>query len=239
MSWTNLVMSAQLLIAQAQDAGAQQEEARVYRQQMKRTIDEVLASPQFSDMEDSSSDWAHRVLEWFRSLFTGVGEAAGGLPAGVLWSLITICGLIILAILLHAVWTAVVSLRQSRSDVSLFAESQEPAGELLGIRELNAGDMARQARAHMAEARAEEALRYFYAAMILRLDEMRRLRYRPAKTNRDYLRELATDDAAYPAFDRITRAFEAAVYARRGAMLDDCRFADEALANLEREAAAS
>jgi hypothetical protein len=209
--------------------------AQLHREQMKQTISDVLASPQFGEMDDARDEWARRFVDWLRSLFSSAGEAVDSLPEWALWTLIIICSLIVLALLLHAIYTAVIALRQSRGSKPFFEKEAQPAGELLGIAELDAGAIAKQARAFLMENKAEPALRYFYAAMILRLDQMRRLRYRPANTNRDYLRELPAHDPSYPAFSRITRAFEEAVYARQGAMLDDCRFADDALADLEKE----
>lgn len=229
-------------IAQVQDAqGAtamadQAAQRHANQQQMKRAIDEVLATSQFGDMDDARDDWARNFVEWLRSVFTGAGDAAGSLPEWALWTLITLCSLIILAVLLHAVYTAVMSMKQARSGRDMFDSDEQPVGELLGISELDPSEIAKQARAFLKENNAEAALRYFYAAMILRLDQLRRLRYKPAKTNRDYLRELPAHDVAYPAFNRITRAFEQAVYARQGALLDDCRYADDALADLESEA---
>ncbi len=219
--------------AQQQADGAAGRSA--YQQRMQQTVDDVLASGQYGE-SSGEGEWVRRVIDWFRSLFEGVGNAADSLPVWALWTIIIFCSAIVLAVVLHAIWTAYVSIRSTDGD-DLIVFDAEPAaqGPLLGIRELDAAVVAKQAREYFAAGRTEMALRYFYAAMILQLDQLRRLRYQPSKTNRDYLRELPSQDPAYPAFDHVTRAFESAVYGRLGATQDDCRFADDALQTLETE----
>lgn len=191
---------------------------KAYHEHARQTITDVLADDEFANLSPNEDQWLREMSEKLRDMFRSMGDRFDQLPVWVhkviiAWMIITLA-----AVLAHLIYTLWQSLRRESVAVSLDLSAtgdKKKALELLGVRELDYESVLRRARELLSAGDLEAAVRYFYAAAILYLDRQGRVRFAPAKTNRDYLRELPMGDPALEPLRAMTRQFEASVFGRR------------------------
>lgn len=147
-------------------------------------LDEILSRPEFASATSSPTaepslfqQLVRRLIRWWRE---HVGE-----PPGIEY-LFTILGVaVVLAVLVYAfrgAWRQWVAEGQGRADGLADDEADLSSDEALArAQALSAGGDYRQ------------AVRYLYLSTLLWLDERGLLRYDPALTNREFLRQVARD----------------------------------------------
>jgi hypothetical protein len=139
------------------------------------------------------------------------------------WLLIIWLVLTLLAILAHMLYVLVGLFGDRTGGARSTIRSADPARPWLGLVDLDY-ESARQHAAELAvERRWSDAVKYLYMAAILRLDRAGLIGFRPTKTNRDFVRELARHPQQQAGFQRLTSRFEATAYGGRGADEARCR----------------
>ena len=187
-----------------------------YHTQSRAVVEQVLANEEFENLTAANDEWLERWIEQLRQFFQDLRSGIDQLPVWVhqiiiAWMLITL-----VAVLLHLIYTLWQSLRSEggRKGLSDTSERAAEAG-LMGIRELDFDAVFARAMTLLESERFEQAVRHLYAAAILHLDLHGRLHFAPAKTNGDYLQELAPGDPAHQPLQQMTWQFEATVFGRR------------------------
>lgn len=190
--------------------------SEAYHQHAKDTFTRVLADDEFANLNPTSDRWLRekfeQIADYFRSMRSGIDQ----MPVWVHKLIIAWMIIALLAVLLHLIYTVWQSLGSPSGERGLSDEPRDKAAPgLLGVRELDFDAVVRRARELFDSGDFRGAVRHYYAAAILLLDRQGRLRFAPAKTNRDYLRELALGDPAHPPLRAMTRQFEATVFGQR------------------------
>ncbi|MGH8887134.1 MAG: DUF4129 domain-containing protein [Egibacteraceae bacterium] len=168
-------------------------------EQVRRTVQEVLARPEYAPIRPSLLDrvwgWA---LDQVGRLLDALGGAGGSLVA---WAVI----LVVLAVVgVVVVWF----LRGVRADPDV-------ADPVTGAIGRTAADWAAEAAGHEQAGRWREALRCRYRELIAELAVAGLVEEAPGRTTGEYLAELRTSlPDADPSATALTRAFEAVWYGR-------------------------
>jgi hypothetical protein len=166
-------------------------------EQVRRTVEEVLARPEYRPIQPSLLDrvWSG-VLDQIGRLLGALGAQGGDLAA---WILI----LVVLAVFVaSAVWF----LRGVRADPDVV----DPVAGVIGR---TPADWAAEAAGHEQAGRWRDALRCHYRALIVELAVAGLVEEAPGRTTGEYLAELrASLPDADPSATALTRAFEAVWY---------------------------
>ncbi|HVU01705.1 MAG TPA: DUF4129 domain-containing protein [Polyangiaceae bacterium] len=176
---------------------------------VRRAVDAVLASPEFSGVDPDPSLLA-RLVEWLRSLFDGAGRWLEHVPSWVAWTMSAWMALTLLAVFGHTLFT--LFRLGSRGATGAAARRRQRRGELLGITDLDEETVLAEARASLGRGEFDRAVRYAYAAGILLLDRVGLVEFETGKTNRDYGRELRGAPVTSERFSGMTDAFETIAY---------------------------
>ncbi|MGE5327126.1 MAG: DUF4129 domain-containing protein [Deltaproteobacteria bacterium] len=182
-------------------------------------LDKILAQPEFGKvhgptwldrMADRISDWLDKMLERF-------GTGVSGHPRIVRWMfwllLIGAAGVLL-------VWMTRRLLQRTGTE-RLSLPSPESDGPW------SSRDLARQARAAAARGDFREATRFAYWAGIHRLEERGLWTADPARTHREYLRLVGSDQPQRQPLEALTRQFERVWYALEPASEGDYQFTVE------------
>lgn len=182
-------------------------------QRARAAVEQVLAEPEFADLNpDAGPPWW---VEWLKPVFEAIRDFFAGLPDWLFWVVIVWMILTLVAIALHLVWVLIGTLGGGGATPP---ERRPHAGQMLGIADLEFDSVYDRAQQLLQAGDWAAAVRYLYVATLLWLDRSGRVRFRPSKTNRDYLSELRTDPPVCEPFVDLTRLFEHAVY--RGDAVD-------------------
>lgn len=211
--WLTSVVLCAAATAQTMAAAESQggDSLRVYHQQARRTVRDVLAEREFAQLRADPYGWLRAVMEWLQSALYGVRDTLEALPRWIFWLVVAWMVITLVAILAHLVYTLYLVLGGSSRRAAARAGRSRHEGELFGIRELEFESVYARARALLAESNWTEAIKYFYVSAILWLDRQGRIAFRHSKTNYDYLRELRATEQQAP-FRQLTEQFEATVY---------------------------
>ncbi|MGH8904819.1 MAG: DUF4129 domain-containing protein [Egibacteraceae bacterium] len=166
-------------------------------EQVRRTVGEVLARPEYRPLRPSLLDRAWGwVLDRIGRLLDALGGTGGDLVA---WA-------VVLAILAVFVAVTVWFLRGVRADPDV-------VGPVTGAIGRTPADWAAEAAAHEQAGRWREALRCRYRELIAELALAGLVEEMPGRTTGEYLAELrASLPGADPGATALTRAFEAVWY---------------------------
>lgn len=166
-------------------------------EQVRRTVEEVLARPEYRPSRPSLLDRAWGwVLDHLGRLLDALGGAGGDLVA---W-------LVVLAILAAFVAVAIWFLRGVRADPDII----DPIAGAIGR---TATEWEAEAAAHEQAGRWREALRCRYRELIAELAVAGLVEEAPGRTTGEYLAGLrASLPGADPSATALTRAFEAVWY---------------------------
>jgi hypothetical protein len=182
----------------------------VYRAAVREAAREVLARPEFADSAADQPGWWESFLEWLQGVLGGVGRVARALPEWVFWLIVVWMVLALVAAIVHMLWTLYQMLAPGRASAE--ARSERRASEILGIRDLDLEGVLGRGRALLEQGRFSDAVRHFYVAAILELERHGALLPTPAKTNRDYVRELGATPRWQAPFQELTRRYERSAY---------------------------
>jgi len=211
------------------------EQTNDYHSHARAIVAEVLADPEFGGGASAPSLW-QRFAKWIERLLTRMGHAISGLPPWLFWFVLIWLVLALLAILAHLIYVLLgVFGARSGSAAGARSEGAEDNGDLLGIRDLEPETAYAEASRWLSRSDWPRATRYLYMAAILRLDRAGRIRFRHAKTNQDYVRELSQDARRRTWFQQLTSVFEAVVYGSRPATEATCREMNTAVEALGHE----
>lgn len=180
------------------------------RAAVRETAREVLSRAEFAQSAAEQPGWWKAFLEWLRDLLGGVGRAARSLPEWVFWLIVVWMVLALVAALVHMLWTLYQLLAPGGAGAA--TGNERLRGEILGIRDLDFDGVLAQGRALLEQGRFADAVRHFYVAAILELERHGALAPTPAKTNRDYVRELAAAPRWQPSFQELTSRYERSAY---------------------------
>lgn len=190
---------------------------------VRAAIAEVLARKEFADLHADPNAFSRWLVEWIESLLRRISSAIKGLPHLVLWVIVAWMVLTLLAILAHLVYTLWKFLGGAGRPSLAGPSARRPAGELLGIRDLDFDSVYADACRLLAAGEWLAATKHLYVAAILWLDRQGWIAFRPAKTNRDYLGELQSRSHLQGPFRRLTEGFESIVYGGQSATASAAR----------------
>lgn len=195
----------------------------------------VLRRPEFRP--SIFEEWNRRWNEWLRAMlqrmFGNVQPATLDLIAKTLYY--GVLGFLVL-FLAYLIWTYVPGLRfRRRGRAARLEDEDEVALPQRAAKHLALAEAAASAGRYL------EALRHTYTAMLLMLDEARRLEYDPSRTNWEVLRLLRSGGlgAEREVLLPVTRAIDEKLYGGRPASEEDYRTSREACARLRQTLASS
>ncbi len=220
---SQLLLDAQARLAQdliqANGAPAVPQPHAAEREAMKQ----VLAGRDFRDLAEPSArdSLLERLGNWLNHLFESAsrfGERSAWIGRVLVWGFI-------LAVCVGLVWSLMQLERRWR--IRLVPEDFGPAAGAASARPWQ--KWLEDARAAAAAGQWREAIHFVYWASISRLESKRLWPADRARTPREYLALVATDDPRRPSLAKLTGSFERVWYGGRGAAESDYRQA-EALA---------
>lgn len=213
-----------LLWAAAAPAAAQPmgDDAASRQQQMRQTVDEVLAGRQFKGLHESEGQWLRWLLGRAKALLEAIGNLFRELPDWLWWVLLIWMVLTLLAILGHVAYTLWLTLGQPGRRGGPEGRGRRRGESWLGVRDLDFASVYERAVALRQAGQWAEAIRYLYVAAILWLDEAGAIAFRQSKTNGDYLRELREKPEHLTLLRGMTGVFEATVYGGAAATKQSC-----------------
>jgi hypothetical protein len=172
---------------------------------VRTEIKEILAHPRFAPHVSP----LQQVRLWIGEKLAGLLGLLRGGSTTLLLVVIIWCVLTLAAVLGHIIYTTRLALRKSKHmasglDLDDFEHLKDkPYEELLAIM-----------RERAAKGRFREAIGVMMLALLRWLDDAELVMFHQSKTNGDYVREYAPDDAGRGDFGQFAVAFDAAVYGR-------------------------
>ena len=183
-------------------------------ERVRATVNQVLAEPEFARNDSNARGLLEWLASWLQRSLHRVGDTVRDLPEWALWLILAWLTLTLLAIVIHAIYVLLGwSGRLGR--VGSLPRGNGQTRELLGVPELDYDRIRLECERALAAGDWERLVRLSYAAAILWLDRVGRVRFLPCKTNRDYMSELSAEPQAAALraiFERMTRVFERIVY---------------------------
>jgi len=165
----------------------------------------VLSHSQFAERWSFWGWLGEKIFSALRmpSLGRGVGTF-------ILWVVLIWCGLTLLAILGHLIWTIVVLIRSSPR----FARSARElgTGALAGLENLSYSDLCAKMKELASQGRFRLAVAAMMVALLRLLDEASVLDFHKSKTNGDYVREYSPDRTGREDFRQFVRACDGTIY---------------------------
>lgn len=193
-------MSAQVAVSAGQDS-------------LRAVLDSVFRQPQYA--------WAERpnplafLARWWEGLITWITDLESSNPS-VYWLLVGLMLAVVAAVVVHAGWVMVRTLRAARAP----ANPTETTAYMVRDAAWHRDEVARLAGA----GRFVEAMQVDFLRLALELDSRRRLRFHPSKTPEEYAREAQLPDPERSEFQALIQTLYR--YAFAGASCDATAFAD-------------
>lgn len=162
---------------------------------LRAVLDSVFADPRYA--------WVERpnplafLARWWNALLDWIGALESRNP-GVYWLLFWVMLTVLAAVVVHAGWILVRTLRAAQAPADPGAISAHPVRDAAWYR----GESARLAEA----GRFTEAMQADFLALALDLDRRGLLRFHPSKTPEEYAREARLPDPARAEFRDLVRA---------------------------------
>jgi hypothetical protein len=191
--------------------------------QERAVMQQVLAEPEFRDLQPSVRD---SVLEKFGNWLNRLFESAANLKARSAWVGRALVRGFILAVCVALVWSLLRLERRWR--VQLTPDLDRPAPGAASARDWQL--WLEDARSSAASGQWREAIHFLYWAAISRLESRRLWPADRARTPREYLALVASEDPRKPGLSQLTSTFERFWYGGRNAGECDYKKA-EALAS--------
>jgi hypothetical protein len=186
-------------------------------------MQQVLAEPEFRDLQPSVRD---SVLEKFGNWLNRLFESAANLKARSAWVGRALVWGFILAVCVALVWSLLRLERRWR--VQLTPDLDRPAPGAASARDWQL--WLEDARSSASSGQWREAIHFLYWAAISRLESRRLWPADRARTPREYLALVASEDPRKPGLSQLTSTFERFWYGGRNAGECDYKKA-EALAS--------
>ncbi len=176
-------MSLQLPVAQAPAVDS-----------LRAVLDSVFTDPAYAWVERSNPlaflrRWWEALIGWIEALETR--------NPGTYWLLFGAMLAVLAAVVVHAIWVMVRTLRQAQAP----ANPGEIPAHLVRDAAWYRGESVRLAQA----SRYSEAMQADFLALALELDRRRLLRFHPSKTPEEYAREARLPDTARADFRELVR----------------------------------
>lgn len=213
-------------LAQADGAASAPPSAAADRTPVRDVLKQVLASRDFRNLEAPNARDAalERLGIWLNMLFDSIDRLqtrSAWLGRVVVWGFI-------LAVCVGLAWGLLQMERRWR--IRLVPESSAPAAGAASARDWQL--WMEDARRSAAAGQWREAVHFVYWAAISRLESRRLWPADRARTPREYLALVASDDPRRPGLSALTGSFERIWYGGRPAGEADYRQAEELAANL-------
>lgn len=202
------------------------------RRQVREAVAEVLAQPEFRRVRDDSRSWAEWLAEHLNAALLWLRDRLWGLPGWLSWFIVIWMVLTVVAILAHLVF---VLASQFGVGGSRQTGHRRDEGRICGIQNPDFDAVFAEAQRQLEARHWAAAVRYLYVAAILWLDQRGMVRFRAAKTNRDYLNELTTHAGAQQHFRVMTSTFDRVVYGGAAPSESTCRTMAATLESLQSE----
>ncbi|MGD8453826.1 MAG: DUF4129 domain-containing protein [Phycisphaerae bacterium] len=190
------------------------------QQQVRETVAEVLAQPEFRHVHDKGRKWREWLWEKLSGLCKWLRDWLWGLPSWLSWLIVIWLALTLLAILAHLAYVIITQFGGGRGP---WVKHTRATGRLATVCELEFDTLLAEARRHLDAGEWLAAVRYLYVASILWLDRQGWVHFRESKTNGDYIRELAPHAGAQQCFRSLTRTFDGIVYGGTAPSEETCR----------------
>lgn len=193
---------------------------------LRRVLDSVFAGPDYRWLPEV--DPLASLRRWLYSLTAWLDGLSEHSPA-LYWLLIGAMAAVLVAILVHAVWILVRTLRAAGAPPTAATVSlAEPRG---------AAWFRREAQGLARRGRYVEAMQAEFRALVLDLDQRRVLRFHPSKTPVEYTGEARLTGSSRDSFRELVSLLYGYAFARRPCGPEEFR-AWHALADVHRYAAA-
>jgi uncharacterized protein DUF4129 len=185
-------------------------------------LNSILARPEYRSDEEKASS-INRLIRRLRDAILRFLEKlalrSGAAPNAPNSGLLSISRIVLVFILLAATVIGAIKLlnhfhlnRRSRESKDV----RQVLGEELDA-DLTASDLLAKATELAKEGDFRTAIRRVYIALLLELELRGKLPLHPAKTNRDYLNDMRSEDQVFMTFSSMTGTFEMTWYGERGA----------------------
>ena len=171
---------------------------------LRAVLDSVFAAPDYRWVERPEAwatlrRWLRLLQQWLFDLNDAHPAAFRGLMLGLL--------LLVVAMFAHAAWVFLQTLRAAHAPA-------DPGPAIAAVRR-DGNWFRHEADRLAAEARYAEAMQYDFLALVLALDALARVRFHPAKTPGEYLREARLDPEPLGRLRELVRALYGFVFARK------------------------
>jgi hypothetical protein len=208
-----------------------------YHQRAREALNHVLATPEFRHLGGGKT-LSERFYEWLINLLEPLGRTIRSLPQWVLWLVIIWMILCLLAVVIHLLYVILTAVGVGITPASRGAEGFADASSVFGIRALDFESIVTRARELANQGAWAHAIKYAYLAAILWLDRRGLVMFHPAKSNGDYVRELARVPQRQQVFRQLTDHCEPTVYGGVPATGEHCQRVLVMLEHIQRETAA-
>lgn len=173
-------------------------------EEVRRKLEEILRRPEFVNKE-ALAKWLQSVADGLAGFFNRV--TGKNIKIGYLSFLESILAILAAAsVLLVLIYTC---LRLYRYFSPEYAETPSPGNDPTSI---NSDQLRTQASVCAEKGEYREAIRYLYLSLLLFLDQKKLIRYRPSKTNREYLQEFRRNETGQDGFYGVVSFFEGKWY---------------------------
>lgn len=228
-----VVLAAGTLAAAAGHQGPSEGQAA----RVRAVVQEVLAQPEFRAAREDNSRWRQWLAQQFQAVSNWLHDAFQRLPGWLAWLIVIWLLLTLVAILAHLVY--VIAQQFSGGGGGRRKSSAQADLRTYGSGTLASDACLATARRYLAAGDWAAAVRHFYVAALLWLDQRGCVSFHESKTNYDYIRELAAPVGAREPLRDLTRTFDGVVYGGRVPTERTCHDMLTALEALQREVGAA
>lgn len=183
-------------------------------------LEKILARPDYLPEEKKDSvvkKWGRKLWDQFTNLLAKLfGNRNPTVGSNGTGSVSIVRTIVILVLLAAASFGLVKLMKRIRRRRKKDDEVREVLGEELP-EDVTAADLLKNARQLAGSGDFRNAIRRTYIALLCELEQRGKVRLHRAKTNRDYLDELKTEQSLYPTFSVMTGAFEHVWYGQEPA----------------------
>jgi hypothetical protein len=196
-------------------------------QDQRARLDGILARAEYQPEEKRDSvvaRWMNKIWEFIIRLLTTLlgGSGARASQTGGAGLILVLRVLIILIVMAALIFGAIMLSRrlQTRKKPAKEAGAREALGEVIA-EDATAADLFAMASEMGRRGEYRKAIRRAYIALLCDFDQRGKLRLGRAKTNRDYLDAMRSEQLIYQTFSVMTFAFERAWYGQNRATEED------------------
>lgn len=192
-------------------------------------LESILARPEYrvDEVSDSTIErWLKRLRDLILRLLEKIfGSSASRAPdargSGVLTGFRIVVVLAVFAAVAYGLFKLAqrIRLRRKPGDEP---EAREILGEVIE-ENVSAADLLQNATELARQGEYRKAIRRAYIALLCELEQKGKLRLQRARTNRDYLQALRSEEHIYPNFSRMTGEYETVWYGQGRASEEDFR----------------